>query len=83
MDRLRLFRHQEVERTAPTLQVCVAPAAEEVLVPVAELEWVVEAAVVELCVTAEPSKAVASTAMTLKTIVRIVVNGAPRQLILA
>jgi hypothetical protein len=51
-------------------------------VPVAELELVVEEAV-ELCAKAEPSKAVASAAMTLKNIVKIVVNASSRQLILA
>jgi hypothetical protein len=65
------------------LQVCVATAAEEVLVPEGELDWVVEEAVVELCAKTEPSKAVTSTATTLKNIVKIVANSLFRQLILA
>ena len=73
----------ELEHTAPTLQVCVAPTAVEVLVPVAELESEVDEAVVELCAKAVPNKAVASTAAMLKNIAKIVVDVPFRQLILA
>lgn len=72
-----------VQLTAPTEQVCVAPGAVEVLVPVAELDCVLEEAVVELCADAELSKAVASTATTLKNIVNNIVDVSRRQLILA
>ena len=62
--------------------MCVAPTAVDVLVPVAELDGVLEA-VVELCANAGLSKAVASTATTLKNIVNYSVNVSWMRLILA